>query len=249
MAVTKKPVVKKAVAPKATEAPKKVVKKAEAPAPAKKAVAKKAVAAPAKKTVAKAAPAKTAGKKFLAKANKTSDSFKLVEGKQATQDAFIALFHKKLTALNYGEITKEEVKQIQKAYSETLKEVTNLCSFQDTTAGIFYARREIEARVTNPPKAADGLQTLMLKHYELKVRKVLANEDEIKFSGTVSEEDPNVFITVDGQEININDTTASAPVAEEADEEEEVEEEATEEVDEEVEEEEADEELLDEDEE
>lgn len=248
MAVTKKPVVKKAVAPKATEAPKKVVKKAEAPA--KKAVAKKAVPAPAKKAVAKTAPAKaTTGKKFLAKANKTSDSFKLVEGKQATQDAFIALFHKKLTALNYGEITKEEVKQIQKAYSETLKEVTNLCSFQDTTAGIFYARREIEARVTNPPKAADGLQTLMLKHYELKVRKVLANEDEIKFSGTVSEDDPNVFITVDGQEININDTTASAPVADADEEVEEVDEEATEEVDEEVEEEEADEELLDEDEE
>ena len=247
MAVSKKQVAKKVVVKKEAEAPAKkvVAKKAVAEAPAKKVAPKKAE--PAKKVAPKKeAPAKTGKKTLTTKANKTSDSFKLVEGKQATQDAFINILYNKLTKdLGYDAITKEDVKKIHKACSETLKEVTNLCSFQDTTAGIYYARRVIEARVTNPPKANDGLQTLMLKHYELKVRKVLANEEEIKFSGTVSEDDPTIFITTDGKEIKINDELEpeeEVEVDEEEVEDEEVEEEVEEESDE-------DEELFDEDEE
>jgi len=246
MAVTKK-VVKKAT----TEEPKKAVvaKKAEAPAPAPKkaVVAKKAE--PAKKAVApkKAEPEKKTGKKVLSLSKKTSsnDNFKLVEGKQATQDQYISILHKKLVALGYDAITKEDVRKIQKANSETLKEVTNLCSFQDTTAGIFYARREIDARVTAPPKAADGLQTLMLKHYELKVRKVLADEDSIKFSGTLSD-DGTTFITTEGKKIKVDTVAPATSSKEEAEEEEEVDEEVEETEEVEEEEEETDEELLEE---
>ena len=82
----------------------------------------------------------------------------------------------------------------------------------------------------------------MLKHYELKVRKVLADEDEIKFSGTISDDDDNIFITTDGKKIKINSTVAPAKKASKKDEDEEVdEEEVDEEEDEEVDDEEVDE--------
>lgn len=221
------PVKKKVVAKKATEE-KKEVKKVVAKAPVK--AEKKAVKAEPKKAVnaePKKAEKTEAKKGGLFAQKKTPDSAPaLVEGKQATQEQFITILQKKLIdAFGNNNISKKEAVAIQKAYSETLKEVTDKCSFQDTTAGIFYARREIDSRVTNPPKAEDGLQTLMLKHYELKVRKVLADEDEIKFSGTLSD-DGETFITKEGKKIKLS---ASAPTPKKAkpvkDEEEEVEDE------------------------
>lgn len=240
MAVTKK-VVKKAAEPEK----KAVVKKAVAPAkkaePEKKAVVKKPAKKEEPKKVAKVAPKKEApkkaeksGKMYLTKSKTSSTNFALVEGRQATQDQFIDILYKKMVAIGFDQLTKEQVKKVQKLCSETLKEVTDKCSFQDTTAGIYYARREIDARVTNPPKAADGLQTLMLKHYELKVRKVLADEEEIKFSGTISDDDANIFITTDGKKIKINSTVATpkkASKVEEEDEDEEVEDEEVEDED------------------
>lgn len=205
------PVEKKAVTPKAISEDKKAVAK---PATVKTEPKKASVS---KKVNKPAATAKTESKKSsVAKKqtkggkmggirltpSKTPKTFEIKVGGQATQEAFIDRFYKKLTECGY-ELTKEQTKTIQKAYSETLKEVTEIASFQDTTSGIFYGRRIIKTRITNPPKAADGLQTLMLIHPEVKVRKQLADETKIKFFGQLSEEDPNIFITVDGEEINI----------------------------------------------
>lgn len=207
---TTKPVSKAPVKKEEAKEVKKPVAKAETKkVEVKKPVAKKEEAkAPVKKSVAKAPvkPATTSnnkgGKFSLKKTDTKSKSFEIKVGGQATQDAFIDIFHKKLISLTYG-VSKEEAKKLMKAYSETLKEVTSIASFQDTTSGIFYGRRMINTRVTNPPKAADGLQTLMLVHPEIKVRKQLADDSQIKFFGHLSEEDANIFITVDGEEINI----------------------------------------------
>lgn len=184
-----------------------VEKKAAAPA--------KKSEAPAKKTVEKTeAPVtkKTEGKKIsLTGNNKTPKSFEIKEGGQATQEAFIDRFYKKLVGLGY-DVNKEQTKAIKKAYGQTLAEVTDIASFQDVDAGIYYARRYIKDRVTEPPKAKDGLKTLMKGHYELKVRKLLGDETDFKFFGDVNE-DGTVFITVEGEEIAINDEVEVKPVA------------------------------------
>ena len=178
-------------------------------------VEEKKVSTVKKSTEKTAAPAtkKTESKKMSLTGNtKTPKTFEIKEGSQATQDAFIDRFHKKMLALGY-DVTKEQVKNIKKAYSETLKEVTDIASYQDTDANIFYARRYIEARVTAPPKAKDGLKTLMNGHYELKVRKLLGDENEFKFFGDVNE-DGTIFTTVDGEEIVIGEEEVEVkPVA------------------------------------
>jgi len=168
-------------------------------------VEKKAVA-PVKKTETKQAPVKKAetNKKLTLKGEpKAPKSFEIREGSQATQDAFIDRFYKKFLDLGY-DVTKEQVKAVKKAYSETLREVTDIASYQDVDAGIYYARRYIKARVTAPPKAGNGLKTLMNGHYELKVRKLLGNEEEFKFFGDVNE-DGTIFITEDGTEIPLTE--------------------------------------------
>jgi hypothetical protein len=167
-----------------------------------KPVEKKTVTTTKKTTEVKAAPKKSvapvekkevATKKIsLTGAAKAPKTFDIKEGSQATQDAFIDRFYKKLLALNY-DVTKEQVKNIKKAYSETLKDVTEIASYQDVDAGMFYARRYIEGRVTAPPKAKDGLKTFMAGHYELKVRKLLGDESEFKFFGELNE-DGTAFI-------------------------------------------------------
>ena len=227
---------KKVVTKKATKAPeekktvtKKVVKEVEeAPVTEKKTVAK-------------------GGKKMSLTGNtKSAKSFEIKEGSQATQEAFIDKYYKKLQALGY-DITKEQVKNLKKAYSETLKEVTDVASYQDTDANLYYARRFIKTRVTEPPKAKDGLKTLMKGHYELKVRKLLGEESDFKFFGDLSE-DGEYFITTDGDKIPLNEENEKSskkststkkvktPVKEEEPEEEEeevIEEEVEEEVEEE----------------
>jgi hypothetical protein len=191
-------------------------KKPAAPVAATTATVAKKTVAPVKK--AAEAPVKNvevSEKKKLASLNKntkTSKSFEIKEGSQATQEAFIDRFYKKLVALGWESISKEQTKAIKKAYSETLKEVTDIASFQDVDAGMYYARRYITARVTQPPKAKDGLKTLMNGHYELKVRKLLGNEDDFKFFGDVSE-DGTTFITEDGQEIALVDEVEVKPAA------------------------------------
>lgn len=186
-------------------------------------------------TEKKKAKAPTGGRKLSLTGNvKTPKSFEIKEGSQATQEAFIDKFYKKLQALGY-DITKEQTKSLKKAYSETLKEVTDLASYQDVDAGIYYARRLIKARVTEPPKAKDGLQTLMADHYELKVRKLIGDESTFKFFGRLNE-DGTVFVTVDDEEIPMvteeevkptkkKAATKKAPVVEEVVEEEEIEDE------------------------
>lgn len=165
-------------------------------APVKKTVEAEATSVVEKKTATKG------GKKMTLTGNtKTPKTFEIREGSQATQEAFIDRYYKKLQALGY-DITKEQAKSLKKAYSETLREVTDIASYQDTDAGIFYARRYIESRVTQPPKAKDGLKTLMMGHYELKVRKLIGDESEIKFFGDVNE-DGTVFITTEGEEISL----------------------------------------------
>jgi len=193
-----------------------VSKKKTAPAaPAKKVVAKKEEVVEVEKT-APAAEKKTAtkgGKKMSLTGNtKTPKSFEIKEGTQATQEAFIDKYYKKLQALGY-DITKEQAKALKKAYSETLKEVTDIASYQDVDAGMYYARRYIKTRVTEPPKAKDGLKTLMNGHYEIKVRKTLGDETEYKFFGDLNE-DGTIFITVDGVEIPLADEEVEVkPVA------------------------------------
>jgi len=189
---------KAATAPAAT-----TTKKTTAPAETK------AVETPVveKKTTAKG------GKKMTLTGNtKTPKTFEIKEGTQATQEAFIDRYYKKLQALGY-DITKEQAKALKKAYSETLREVTDIASFHDVEAGMYYARRYIEARVTQPPKAKDGLKTLMMGHYELKVRKLLGDDTQFKFFGDVNE-DGTIFITVDGEEIPLtNEEVEVKPVA------------------------------------
>jgi len=173
---------------------------------------KKTTEAPAKKTtevkaeapvVAEKKTANKGGKKMTLTGNtKTPKSFEIKEGTQATQEAFIDKYYKKLQALGY-DITKEQAKALKKAYSETLREVTDLASYQDVDAGMYYARRYIETRVTQPPKAKDGLKTLMMGHYEIKVRKTVGDVNEYKFFGDLNE-DGNIFITTDGEEIPLN---------------------------------------------
>jgi len=238
---TTTPVTKKAVAPV-----KKVVKTTTEEVEVKKAV--KATKAPAKETKPAATEVKGGKKMTLTGNTKTPKSFDIKEGSQATQDAFIDKFYKKLLA-NGWDITKEQAKIIKKAYSETLKEVTDIASYQDVDAGMYYARRYIKARVTEPPKAKDGLKTLMNGHYELKMRKLIGNVDDFKFFGDVNE-DGTIFTTTDGTEITIDDTevevkpvvkkkaTVKKPapvVVEEEDEEEVMEEEIVDEAEEEVE--------------
>ena len=174
---------------------------------------KKTTEAPAKKTtevkaeapvVAEKKTANKGGKKMTLTGNtKTPKSFEIKEGTQATQEAFIDKFYKKMQDLGY-DVTKEQVKKIKTAYSETLKEVTDIASYQDVDASIFYARRYIKPRVTEPPKAKDGLKTLMNGHYELKVRKTLGDESNYKFFGDTNE-DGTVFITTEGVEIPLNE--------------------------------------------
>jgi len=177
-------------------------------------VKKKTVAAPVKKTVnevketeAPVVEKKTAtkgGKKLTLTGNtKTPKTFEIKEGSQATQEAFIDRYYKKLQALGY-DITKEQAKNLKKAYSETLKEVTDIASYQDVDAGMYYARRYIKSRVTAPPRAEGGLKTLMAGHYELKLRKLLGDESQFKYFGDLNE-DGDIFITVDGDEIPVNE--------------------------------------------
>jgi len=186
-------------------------KKVENTTPTTKVVKKTTTVTPVKKAVEKATEAPVAEKKTAAKGGKkmsltgntkTPKTFEIKEGTQATQEAFIDKFYKKLLA-NGWDITKEQAKGIKKAYSETLKEVTDIAAYQDTEAGIFYARRFIETRVTQPPKAKGGLKTLMLGHYELKVRKLIGDESEFKFFGDLND-DGTIFITTDGQEIPLD---------------------------------------------
>jgi len=181
-------------------------------APAANNTTKKTTEAPVKKTaevkaeapVAEKKTANKGGKKMTLTGNtKTPKSFEIKEGTQATQEAFIDKYYKKLQALGY-DITKEQAKALKKAYSETLREVTDLASYQDVDAGMFYARRFIETRVTQPPKAKDGLKTLMLGHYEIKVRKTVGDVDEYKFFGDLNE-DGTIFITTEGEEIPLNE--------------------------------------------
>jgi len=177
---------------------------------------KKAAAAPAATTKKTTAPAKKTetvetpvvekktttkgGKKMTLTGNtKTPKTFEIKEGSQATQEAFIDKYYKKLQALGY-DITKEQAKALKKAYSETLREVTDIASYHDVDAGMYYARRYIETRVTQPPKAKDGLKTLMMGHNEIKVRKLLGDDTQFKFFGDVNE-DGTIFITVEGEEI------------------------------------------------
>ena len=187
-------------------------KKVENTTPTTKVVKKTTTVTPVKKAVEKATEAPVAEKKTAAKGGKklsltgntkTPKSFEIREGTQATQEAFIDKFYKKMQDLGY-DVTKEQVKKIKTAYSETLKEVTDIASYQDVDASIFYARRYIKPRVTEPPKAKDGLKTLMNGHYELKVRKTLGDEKDYKFFGDVNE-DGTVFITTEGVEIPLNE--------------------------------------------
>lgn len=198
------------------------------------------------KKAAPVAAKKTDTKKLTLNGNpKTPKSFEIKEGSQATQDAFIDRFYKKFLDLGY-DVTKEQVKAVKKAYSETLKEVTDIASYHDVDAGMYYARRYIKTRVTEPPKAKNGLKTLMNGHYEIKVRKLLGNEEEFKFFGDVND-DGTIFITEDGTEIALTDeeevevkpvvktkkAVKKAPVVEEEEIVEEVEEEEIDEVEEE----------------
>lgn len=180
-------------------------------APVKKTAEVKAEATPAveKKTAAKG------GKRLSLTGNtKTPKSFEIKEGTQATQEAFIDKFYKKMQELGY-DVTKEQVKKIKTAYSETLREVTDLASYQDTDAGFFYARRYIETRVTQPPKAKNNLKTLMLGHYEIKVRKLIGDESEIKFFGEVSADGKNFIAHVFDEEGNDTGKTIQIPINEE----------------------------------
>lgn len=153
------------------------------------------------------------GKMRLVPESNRSEIFEIKEGGQTTQEAFVDRFLKKLIAIGYTEVTKDQAFKIKNAYSETLNEVTSVSSYQDTVAKIFYARRFIRTRITKPPKAEGGLETLMLGHFELKVRKLLCNEDDIKFFGTKI--DANTFKTVDGQIIKNIDLNAKYRTVEE----------------------------------
>lgn len=153
------------------------------------------------------------GKMRLVPESNRSEIFEIKEGGQTTQEAFVDRFLKKLIAIGYTEVTKDQAFKIKNAYSETLNEVTSVSSYQDTIAKIFYARRFIRTRITKPPKAEGGLETLMLGHFELKVRKLLCNEDDIKFFGTKI--DANTFKTVDGQIIKNIDLNAKYRTVEE----------------------------------
>jgi len=181
---------------------------------AEKKVAPKKVAEEVKETKAvEKKTTSTGGKKILTKSNKAvSKNFEIREGTQATQEAFIDKFYKKLVNDYDYDISKKQAMNFKKAYSETLKEVLEIASFQDTDAGIFYARRYIESRVTAPPKAKDELKTLMKGHYEIKVRKLIGDESQIKFFGDLNE-DGTVFITTTGEEIPLTEEVEVKPVA------------------------------------
>jgi len=146
---------------------------------------------------------------------KNPKSFEIKEGAQATQEAFIDIFCKKLIERGI-EVNKVITKEIQRAYGETLEEVTNIASYKDTAANIFYARRYIGDRVTAPPKAANGLKTLMRGHYEIKVRKLLGDENQIKYFGEVSEDGTTFIAHVFDEEGNDTGETVEISLDEEA---------------------------------
>lgn len=174
-------------------------------------VAKKNVEKNVENTAAPVAKKAEVKKISLTGNTKAPKSFEIKEGSQATQEAFIDRFYKKLLANSY-DVNKEMVKTIKKAYGETLKEVLEIASYQDVDSGLYYARRFIKSRVTEPPKAKGGLKTLMAGHYEIKVRKLVGDESTFKFFGDLNE-DGTIFITTDGEEIPVSDEVEVKPVA------------------------------------
>ena len=219
MPVVKK-VVKKAAAP---EAKKPVAKKAEV----KKTVVKKAApevkkASVAKKPVAKKAEVKKGysfGKKKVA-----SNDFKIIPGKQATQEMFIAELQKRLLQDNFEDVTKLVAKKISDNVFQTLAFIIkeNRCPFNIPNLG-YVAQRHIVGRTTHPPMSEHA--SLILPHDVAKMT-IPLDEDFVK-AGDITEN--NTFVTLEGEEYDLEEILGKKKEEEVAEEEEATEEEAEEE--------------------
>jgi len=162
--------------------------------------------------VAKKQP--TGGKKVsLINKPKTTKSFELKEGSQCTQETFIDILCKKLIDREI-EVNKAVTQKIMRAYGETLKEVTDVACYREPVSNIFYRRVFIGERITNPPRAAGGLKTLMKGHNELKVRKLLGDESTFKFFGEVSEDGTTFIAHVFDEDGNDTGETVEIPLEE-----------------------------------
>lgn len=177
---------------------KKVLKKATKPvakkAPAKAAPTKKAASkASEKKTVATKKKADKKGGKVTPQTRKPKD-FTITSENRATQDAVIDRFYRELKNAGVKVASKLEAKLIMNVYQKTLFDVTNTTSYYDPQAETLYRRTIVSSRVTNPPKARGGLQTLVLAHAEVHFNRSTTDIDEIKYIGRVDKKNPDKFI-------------------------------------------------------
>ena len=190
----KKKVTKKTFKPK--EVNKKVEKKVE-----KKDTPKKT-----KKVEVKDTPKKTETKKIdlVNKPEVDMTKFEIPTEGNCTQAQFIHNFRERLVDAGF-EVNKRVAKDIMDTYSELLKDVIETCSYRDNVLGATYKNSMTKLRVYPARLETVTEDTLIMPHNKVELRMEYAGmkSDDYKIKGEVSKEDEGIFITNDGEQIEI----------------------------------------------